>query len=224
MDFLYVQPSPAYYHNVKALLNSYLDGDHEYQLDYIGLTDYICERASIGQMVVSPLDADKDPELIPELQDLPDEEFEKAALKYNAERDVFAFSSIVSFNYKSNLNKFPFFKTINDYVMAKAEKHCSGGKFKEFKQLMSSKNVGILFAERMINLPVDVVPNMHTELPEDLEFTKVQPDIKDPKEFNYSHLLVLSKFTTPRISAAAKGKEKLASSNFADKAFYKWED
>lgn len=28
VDFLYVCPSPAYYHNVKALLNQYLDGDH----------------------------------------------------------------------------------------------------------------------------------------------------------------------------------------------------
>ena len=62
VDFLYVCPSPAYYHNVKALLNQYLDGDHGEQLDYIGLTDHICERASIGQMVVSPMEADKDPE------------------------------------------------------------------------------------------------------------------------------------------------------------------
>ena len=48
VDFQYVQPSPAYYHNVKALLNQYLDGDHGEQLDYVGLTDHICERASIG--------------------------------------------------------------------------------------------------------------------------------------------------------------------------------
>ena len=68
-------------------------------------------------MVVSPLDADKDPELMPELKDLPDEEFEKAALKYYAERDVFAFSSILSLNYKGNQNKLPFLGTIYDYVM-----------------------------------------------------------------------------------------------------------
>jgi hypothetical protein len=27
-------------------------------------------------------------------------------------------------------------------------------------------------AERVVNLPVDLVPSMHTELPDDLEFTK----------------------------------------------------
>ena len=58
VEFLSVQPNPAYYHNVKGILNGYLDGEQEYELDYIGLTDYICERASIGQMIVSPLEKD----------------------------------------------------------------------------------------------------------------------------------------------------------------------
>jgi len=47
----------------------------------------------------------------------------------------------------------------------------------------------------MINLPVDIVPSLHTELPDDLEFTKAQDDIDEPKEFNYKYLLVLSRFT-----------------------------
>lgn len=41
----------------------------------MSLADHICQRASIGQVVVSPLDADKDPDLIPELQKLSDDEF-----------------------------------------------------------------------------------------------------------------------------------------------------
>ena len=40
----------------------YLDGDFAESLDLIGLTDHICERASIGQVVASPLEPDKDPE------------------------------------------------------------------------------------------------------------------------------------------------------------------
>ena len=38
---------------------------------------------------------------------------------------------------------------------------------------------------------------MHTELPEDIAFTKAQDDIENPKEFDYSYLLVLSRFTVP---------------------------
>lgn len=40
-------------------------------------------------------------------------------------------------------------------------------------------------AERVINLPVEIVPSLHTELPNDLEFTKAQDDIENPNEFNY---------------------------------------
>ena len=50
-------------------------------------------------------------------------------------------------------------------------------------------------AERVINLPVEIVPSLHTELPNDLEFTKAQDDIENPNEFNYQYLLVISKFT-----------------------------
>ena len=67
----------------------------------------------------------------------------------------------------------------------------------------------------MLNLPINVVPSMHTELPDDLDFTKEQEDIKDPKEFNCSHLLVLTKYTLPQDHQKSEDK---------DKAYYKWED
>jgi hypothetical protein len=49
---------------------------------------------------VSPLDEDKDPDLMPELQNLSDSDFAKAAAKLNGERDVFGFCTILSLNYK----------------------------------------------------------------------------------------------------------------------------
>lgn len=67
VTFEYSQPSEAYYHTIKALLSQYLDGEEQENLDTISLADHICERASIGQVVVSPLEPAKDPDLIPEL-------------------------------------------------------------------------------------------------------------------------------------------------------------
>lgn len=72
---------------------------------------------------------------------------------------------------------------------------------------MQSKNVGLLLVERVINLPADIVPSLHTELPDDLEFTRAQDDIEDPKEFNYKYLLVLSRFTRS-VDRATKNKLK----------------
>jgi len=67
VELEYVQPSGAYYFAVKTFMQRYLDGEEMEKLDLAELADHICERASIGQVVVSPLDPSKDPELIPEL-------------------------------------------------------------------------------------------------------------------------------------------------------------
>jgi hypothetical protein len=62
VEFQYAAPNEAYYHSVKALLNQYVDVEDGEDVDYMKMADHICERASIGQVVVSPLDANKDPE------------------------------------------------------------------------------------------------------------------------------------------------------------------
>jgi L-amino acid N-acyltransferase YncA len=48
VTFEYSEPNQAYYHTVKALLNQYLDGEQQEELDVMSLADHICERASIG--------------------------------------------------------------------------------------------------------------------------------------------------------------------------------
>ena len=67
---------------------------------------------------------------------------------------------------------------------------------------------------------------MHTQLPEDLDFTKKQDDITDPKEFNYDYLLVLSKFTIP--NELLSPYKALDPSTFIpkrqDRLYYRWED
>jgi len=136
---------------------------------------------------------------MPEFDDLSDETFAKRAQKYYAERDVFAFSTILSLTWAKLKGKKPhaFAKSLSKYVMVKAAKHCNKGGLADFKRILETKNVGLLLAERMINLPASIVPSLHTELPDDLAFTKEQEDIEDPKEFNYTYLLVMSRFTIP---------------------------
>ena len=186
----------------------------------MGLADHICERASIGQVVVSPLDEGKDPELMAEFEDLSDDEFKKRSLRYYSERDVFAFSTILSLNWnlKRGKRQLPFLKSIQDYAISKSTKHCNKGQVQEFKRILDTKNVGLLMAERMINLPAEIVPCLHTELPEDLAFTKEQDDIENPKEFDYDYLLVLSRYTIP---VKQSDGDPAATS---EKLYYKWED
>jgi hypothetical protein len=60
-------------------------------------------------------------------------------------------------------------------------------------KILESKNVALMVAERMLNIPTDLVPSMLSELAEDLAWTKQQDDIKDPREFDYQYVLVISK-------------------------------
>ena len=197
-------------------------------MDYVNLADHICERVSIGQVIASPLDADRDPDNMPEFAAMSDDEFQKKSLKYFAERDVFAFSTILSLNWAKNKGrKQPgFLRQIQDYAEDRAQKHCNKGVFEDYKRILSTKNVGLLMAERMLNLPASVVPTMHTELPADLAFTKEQDDIKDPKEFNYDYLLILSRYTVPvKQKESVKGPGTAADDiEGTEKLYYKWED
>jgi hypothetical protein len=71
VDFELVLPNEAYYHSVRALLNQYLDGEENEQLDVSGLSDQVVSTVSIGSVVASPLE--QDPAEMPEYKDLPDD-------------------------------------------------------------------------------------------------------------------------------------------------------
>lgn len=175
---------------------------------------------------------------MPQYASLSDEDFAKVAIKYNMTRDIFGFSTILSLTYPSKTPKPAFLTQISDYINAKAKKYLPKGKLEGFQTIMKTKNVGLLMAERALNLPMDLVPGMHTELPDDLEFTKAQDDISDPKEFSYQYLCVLSRFTrsvskdvkksimkaheTSKGDLAVFKRQKLDES--AERIYYKWED
>ena len=59
-----------------------------------GLADQVVSTISIGSVVASSLE--KDPADMPEYKKLSDEEFEKIALRYNRERDVYGFITLLS--------------------------------------------------------------------------------------------------------------------------------
>jgi hypothetical protein len=78
VDFEYVSPSEPYFHIVRTLLNQYLDGEEQEQLNISEMADTILIRASIGSVIASSL-GNEDPEKNPEYANLPDDEFDKIA-------------------------------------------------------------------------------------------------------------------------------------------------
>jgi len=166
VEFELVSPSEPYFHIVKTLLNQYLDGVEQEHLDLSGMADNIVERASIGSVIASSL-GDEDPELNPKYAKLSDEEFDKIALKYNATRDVYGVTTLLSLTWSKN--KLPYLTSIYEYITNKAEVYCD--KAAELKQLLKNKNVALLVNERLVNMPALLIPPLHEQLPGDLEFT-----------------------------------------------------
>ena len=82
---------------------------------------------------------------------------------------------------------------------------------------MQSKNVGLLVNERLVNMPADLVPALHNQIPEDLVFTRKEDEIKEPREFIYDYLLIISKFSVPNAASATNPERK-------DRLYYRWED
>lgn len=158
VEFEYVAPSEAYFHIIRTLLNSYLDGKEQEDLLLSDMSDHILERASIGCVLASSL-GKEDPERNPKYQNLSDEEFDKVVLQMNQKRDVYGITSILSLS--KSKEKQAFLKQINDYVMKKANKYADDIS-KKLESIISSKNVGLLVNERLVNIPPLAVPNMHT--------------------------------------------------------------
>lgn len=76
-----------------------------------------------------------------------------------------------------------FLSQIQSYILQKSEQHYQ--KHKDFKQILETKNCGLLVTERFINLPSEIIPHLHSEMQDDLQFTKQQDDIEDKREFDY---------------------------------------
>lgn len=135
------------------------------------MADYILERASIGSVMASSL-GPEDPENNPEYADLPDAEFDIIAQKFNAKREVYGFISIASLSW--SYKKLPWLQTIYNYALQKSDKHYTQNptKQEQFKKVLEKKNVGLLISERLMNMPPDIAPKLHMELPEDINFTK----------------------------------------------------
>ena len=71
------------------------------------------------------MEAKNDPEKMPEFANLSDDEFVKRSVRYNATREVFAFSTILSLNYnKIKGRKQPaFMQGVLEYAILKAEQN-----------------------------------------------------------------------------------------------------
>ncbi|EXJ94069.1 protein bcp1 [Capronia coronata CBS 617.96] len=134
------------------------------------------------------------------------------------ETDPYAFLSVV--NLQEHKDK-PFIATLIQYLRSKAN---SKPELAPLAQLLSQSTIpaiGLVFTERLINVPSEIVPPMYTMLLEEIDWA-----LQDKEPYNFSHYLILSKTYTEVASKLdaeddrPKKKKKAAGGSFETMYFH----
>lgn len=137
------------------------------------------------------------------------------------ETDAYAFLSIV--NLQAHKDK-PFIQTLIRYLQSKANSNSALGKLSELFSQPSIPAIGLILAERLINVPAEVVPPMYTMLLEEIQWA-----VQEKEPYNFSHYLILSKTYTEVASALDEEddrpkKKKKASTKTPETLYFHVED
>ncbi|KAK6463678.1 protein BCP1 [Scheffersomyces coipomensis] len=165
VDFDYFDLNPEVdFHATKTFLRQ-LFGDDEAKIDISGLADLLLKKGSAGTTIKTE----------------------------GIESDPFALLSVINLN--DNLTK-PAIKSVLNYVYEKTSTQLQFNLFlkkllstgKTTKDSTKQLKVGLIISERMINMPVEVVPPMYKMLLEEMEKAE---DAHEKYEFDY--FLIISK-------------------------------
>lgn len=189
VDFLFLDPNQSQFFSIKSLVNGILDGVSFRSSD---LANIICDQVVVGTMIGVEGDDEKP-----------------------NEKNVLGFATILNL---SAYSKQDVMKEIVQYTIEKSEKHNSD--HEAFVHLLKSQtdHIGLLINERMINLSPQLVPTLHAQLCEDVNWVRDQNN-EDSAAFNLKYLLVLSK-----CYKEAKNPTKRVNTGFDNFLYQKFED
>ncbi|KAK9481194.1 p21-C-terminal region-binding protein-domain-containing protein [Lipomyces japonicus] len=162
VDFDFFDPRPDIdFQAYKNLLRQTFDADNTL-FDLSALADLILSQSSIGSTVKTD----------------------------GIESDPFAFLSVINVN--ANINKQPI-QQVRDYLFNKTKK--SEAFNTKLRALLgddaTTTKTGIIFSERLINMPIEVVPPMYKMLVDEM-----QRAIENDEPFKFDYYLIISKSFT----------------------------
>jgi len=189
VDFLFLDPNQSQFFSVKSLLNGLLDGLSFRSSD---LANIVCDQVVVGTMI--GVDGDDE--------------------KPN-EKNVIAFTSLLPLKPYENQDVM---KEIVSYIVQKSEVHNENHQaFFDILRNQTDK-VGLLINERMINLSPQLVPTLHGQLCEDVNWVQNENN-EDSAAFRLKYVLCLSKsYKEP------KSQKKKIKSDFESLIYQKFED
>lgn len=177
MDFEWFDPQPAVdFHGLKTLLRQLLDSDAQL-FDLSALADLILSQPLLGSTV--KVDGNEsDPYAFLSVLNLHE---------HRVTASSFSFLSLVN-TLADNLQDKPVIADLIDYLKRKAASNPSLSPLAALLAQVPTPPIGLILTERLINMPVEVVPPMYSMLMEEIQWA-----IEEKEPYNFSHYLVLSK-------------------------------
>ncbi|KAI9993300.1 hypothetical protein PInf_015378 [Phytophthora infestans] len=136
------------------------------------------------------------------------------------EDDVYGF--ITALNLKSFVNE-----TSIQQILQYVTKKCPSTELSKLQQILNTKNVGLVLNERMVNLPYQLVPALHSALHEDIEWAIENEDTEELRNsFKMDYFLILATCTEEKSgsSGSKKGKKSKTAYEQTAKLFHNFED
>lgn len=171
VDFEFCDPSEDDYHNVSELLKS---GTWEFvEFNYSELTETVVGQGNIGTFIKSST-SEKDPELVTTC-------------------GIYTALNLRQFAHQS------WAKDISSALIAKAKAHADAKVAQQLQSLLLARDEGtevaLLFHERFMNLPPDLVSPLHQALLDDIEWSCTTPDCPaDERPFyRFTHFVGLAR-------------------------------
>eukprot|EP00427_Karlodinium_veneficum_P028039 CAMPEP_0169210684 /NCGR_PEP_ID=MMETSP1016-20121227/15349_1 /TAXON_ID=342587 /ORGANISM="Karlodinium micrum, Strain CCMP2283" /LENGTH=341 /DNA_ID=CAMNT_0009288247 /DNA_START=333 /DNA_END=1358 /DNA_ORIENTATION=+ len=174
LDFDFREPDEADFHAVKDLLRS---GTWEFigdSFNYSELADSVVNQGNIGTIIKSSR------------QDVEDDDDETSC-------GILTALNLRQFKHLS------WAKAIQSTLLAKASQHASAEVSQAFKDLLAKQGkgveVGILFNERFVNVPGDVIPPLHKMLREEIEWSCSTPECPEEERpfYFFTHFIGVAK-------------------------------
>ncbi|DAZ99349.1 TPA: hypothetical protein N0F65_005200 [Lagenidium giganteum] len=102
-------------------------------------------------------------------------------------------------------------------ILQYVTKRCPADQLAQFQKFLDTKSVALIVNERMINLPYQLVPALHSALHEDIEWAIENEETEElRKSFKFDYFLILSTCTLEMVSTTSgsngKGKGKKSKS------------
>lgn len=149
--------------------------------------DFIALKRLIGQLFQADADIFK-PHLLAEL--ILSQPLVGTTVKADGkESDPYAFLTVLNMHvHKDN----PSIKALAEYILSKSEADPS--LHQTLQHVLSpnaSSHLGFVFSERLVNMPVEVVPHMYRMLADEIRWA-----CDDSEPYHFSHLLVVSRTFT----------------------------